>query len=205
MNKKKILLLKIQLIILILSKNVIDYKKRKILKLALNILLQDSKKCDTCERIKRSRKGSERTIDPRSSQACFAWRLLNPVVFQSPCRSLPVRPPLAQSVKVQAACHLAFLSIIPPDKTVDLQRSFLHFHDLSYLSRAAYEKHFRASLIALPGSRRESAIGSADILVISIPYIIIHILYNGKRIRYLNLFYSKVWSSEIKYQTVDRL
>lgn len=37
------------------------------------------------------------------------------------------------------------------------------------------------------------------------PYIIIHILYNGKRIRYLNLFYSKVWSSEIKYQIVDRL
>lgn len=39
LNKNKILLLKIQLIILILSKNVIDYKKRKILKHALNILL----------------------------------------------------------------------------------------------------------------------------------------------------------------------
>lgn len=210
LNKNKILLLKIQLIILILSKNVIDYKKRKILKLALNILLQDSKKCDTCERIKRSRKGSEKTIDPRSSQACFAWRLLNPVVFQSPCRSLPVRPPLAQSVKVQAACHLAFLSIIPPDKTVDLQRSFLHFHDLSYLSRAAYEKHFRASLIALPGSRRESAIGSADnagrfSCHFHFDPTLSFIFFIMKKGFYLNLFYSKVWSSEIKYQIVDRL
>lgn len=160
LNKKKILLLKIQLIILILSKNVIDYKKRKILKVALNILLQDSKKWSTCERIKRSRKGSERIHDRSIGSLCVAP--VEPCCIPVPCRSLPVRPPLAQSVKVQAACHLAFLSIIPPDKTVDLQRSFLHFHDLSYLSRAAYEKHFRASLIALPGSRRESAIGSAD-------------------------------------------
>lgn len=95
LNKNKILLLKIQLIILILSKNVIDYKKRKILKLALNILLQDSKKCDTCERIKRSRKGSERIHDRSIGSLCVAP--VEPCCIPVPL-SLVASPPTARTV-----------------------------------------------------------------------------------------------------------
>lgn len=205
LNKKKILLLIIQLIVLIFSKNVIDYKKRKILKLALNILLQDSKKWCTCERIKRSRKGSERTIDPRSIHS-FAWRLLNPVVFQSLVARCQSAHRSHSQWRSRPRATLHFYRLSRPIKrwicsavsyTFTIFRIFRERH-----TRNTFEHHLSLFLDRDVNQRL------ARPIFLSFPfrpYIIIHILYNGKRIRYLNLFYSKVWSSEIKYQIVDRL
>lgn len=68
-------------------------------------------------------------------------------------------------------------------------------------TRNTFEHHLSLFLDRDVNQRLARPIMQADFLVISISTL----LYNGKRIRYLNLFYSKVWSSEIKYQTVDRL
>lgn len=100
------LLLKVQLIIIRNKKHF----------LVIDKIIEDSKKCNawsTCERIKK-RKGTEREHRFALRGACWTLFYSTPLVPRSQSAH---RAPLAQSVKVQAACHLAFLSIIPPDKT----------------------------------------------------------------------------------------
>ena len=131
-----------------------------------------------------------------------------------PLPSSPVpSPPTARRLHSQwrsrprATLHFYRLSRPIKRRAVDLQRSFLHFHDLS---RAAYEKQFRASLIALPGSRRESPIGRTSIASAdnadrfffpfrSRRYIhLSFIMQHWKEVGYLNLRYFKVWSRKRK-------